>query len=136
LKEVKEVILVYILFALTFSLVLTAFFAGNISQHRQGHAFIFFFILLMLLAAAVDVWLVPIAASEQRGSLFPGVFLAVFATILAASVILSVRSPRRMMLQAAPQSNSRLDTEAVVFDSIIWLAVLISGIAVLKAAGI
>ena len=129
-------ILVYILFALTFSLVLTAVFAGNISQHRQGHTFIFFFILLMLLAGAVDEWLVPVAASEQRSSLFPGVFLAVFAAILAASVILSVRSPSRMMLQAAPQSNPRLDTEAVVFDSIIWLAVLISGIAVLKVAGI
>ena len=135
-REVRDVIPVYILFALTFSLVLTAFFAGNVPKHRQGHAFIFLFILLMLLAGAVDVWLAPVAASEQRSSIFPAVFLAVFAVILAASVVLSVRSPRRMMLQAAPRSDPRLDAEAVVFDSIVWLAVLISGIAVLKSAGI
>jgi hypothetical protein len=135
LNEVKDMVLVYILFALTFSLVLTAFFAGNISQHRQGHAFIFFFILLMLGAGGADAWLVPAIAAGQRNSLFPGAFLAVFAAILAASVILSVRSPRRLMRQAAPHSDPRLDTEAVVFDSIVWLAVVVSGIAVLKAAG-
>ena len=129
-------IVVYILFALTFSLILTAFFAGNIPQHRQGHAFIFFFTLLMLLAGAADMWLVPVVAAEQRSSLFAAVFLAVFAAILAASVVLSVRAPRRMMLQTAPQGDPGLAVEAVVFDSIIWLAVLISGIAVLKAAGI
>ncbi len=129
-------ILVYILFALTFSLILTAFFAGNISQHRQGHAFIFFFIVLMLLAGAGDVWLVPLVASGQRGSLYPGVFLAVFAAILAVSVVFSIRSPRRMVLQTIRRSDPRLDVEAIVFDSIIWLVVMISGIAVLKALGI
>ncbi len=127
-------ILVYVLFALTFSLILTAFFAGNIPQHRQGHAFIFFFILSMLLAGAADVWLLPVVASGQR-SILPAVSLTVFAAILAVSVILSVRPPRRL-LQAAPHRDPGLDTEAAVFDSLVWLVVVISGIAVLKAAGI
>ncbi len=128
-------ILVYVLFALTGSTVLTALFTGHTTHHRQGHAFMFFFIAFLLLAGVVAAWLAPAVASGQRSVFYPVVFLALFGAILAVSVILSIRSPLPAM-KAVAHSDTRLDAEAAAFDFLIWLSVLASGIAVLKAAGI
>ncbi len=124
-------VLVYVLFALTVSAILTALFSGTISQHGQGHAFMYFFALLLLLAGAVGVWLAPAIASGQRSGVYPAVLLAVFAAILALSTILSVRS-RSALMPAAAERVASLETEAEVFGSLVWLALMISGITILK----
>ncbi len=127
-------VLLYVLFALTASMVLTALFTGQAAQHRQGHAFVFFFTLLIMAAGLVELWLVPVVASGQRSAFYPVVSLAIFCAILAASVILSVRSPRPA--RADTHRDTGLDAESAVFDSLIWLAVLIFGILVLKTAAV
>ncbi len=127
-------VLLYLLFALTVSTVLTAIFAGQAAQHQQGRAFLFFFILLLVIAGACDVWLVPVVAAG-RGTIFsPVALLIVFGAVLSASVLLSVRS-QHLMAQTAGHRDA-VDAEAAVFDSLIWLAMLIFGIAVLKAVAI
>jgi hypothetical protein len=130
---VKAVILLYLLFALTVSTILTALFAGQAAPHRQGHIFLFFFVLLLIIAGVSDVWLVPIVASEQRSAFYPAVLLTLFCAVLTASVLLSVRSPRPLT-QAAAHHDTGLDAESAVFGSLVWLAMLVFGIAVLKTA--
>ncbi len=126
-------ILLYLLFALTVSTVLTVLFAGQAAPHRQAHAFLFCFALLLLIGGVCDVWLVPIVASGQRSVFYPAVLLAVFCAFLTASVLLSVRAPIPMT-PAASQHDTVLDAESAAFGSLVWLAVLIFGIAVLKTA--
>ncbi len=126
-------ILLYLLFALTVSTVFTALFAGQAAPHRQSHTFLFFFILFLLIAGVCDMWLVPVVGSGQRNALYPVALLTVFCAVLTSSVLLSVRSPLPMT-QAAEHRDTGLDAESAVFGSIIWLALLIFGIAVLKTA--
>jgi hypothetical protein len=128
------VILLYVVFALTVSTILTALVAGLIPERRWGDAFIAFFVLLVLCAGAADAWLVPVVAAGQRSSVLPVIFLIAFGAMLAASIILMTRSTRPLM-QAAIHRENRLEAEAAAFDAVLWLAVLIFGIAVLKAAG-
>ncbi len=125
-------VLVYALFALTVSAILTAVFSRTASRHRQGHAFLDFFALLLLLAGTADGWLAPAVSSGPRSGVYPIVFLAVFAAILTVSLILSIRSGNTLKLAEGDRST-RLETEAAVFDSLVWLAMTLSGIAILKA---
>ncbi len=128
-----KMILLYGLFALTLSMVLTALLSRKTPQHRQGHIFIIIFVVLSVIAGAGDVWLVPVVASGQRSLVYPAVLLAVFCAVLMASVLLSVRSTLPMT-QAAAHRDAGLDAESTVFGSFIWLATLIFGIAVLRVA--
>ncbi len=129
------VILLYLLFALTVSTTLTAFFGERIPQHRRGDAFIGFFILLVLIAWAVNAWLVPAVAAGRGTPWLPILFLIIFGAILVTSAILSARSSGPFA-QAAVHHDNRLDAEAAAFDFLLWFAVLIFGIAVMRAIGI
>ncbi len=128
-------ILLYVLFALTVSMVLTAVFSRQAAQHRQGHTFIFIFVLLFLMAGMCDLWLVPSIASGQRSLVYPVVLLVVFCAILTASVLLAVSLPR-VAAHAAGHRDAGRDAESAAFGSLIWLATLIFGIAALKAAAL
>ena len=127
-------ILVYLLFALTVSSVLTALFSASIPETRKGEAFIGFFAALMVLAWAADAWLLPALAAGLITSWIPLLTLVIFGGVLAASSILSVRTPGP--LQHAPvDHDNRLNGEAAIFDLVLWSALLVLGIAVLKSIG-
>lgn len=125
-------LLVYLLFALTVSTVLTALFSARIPENRRGDAFIGFFAALMVLAWAADTWLLPTLASGPGRSWVPIVMLAVFAGVLASSAILAVRTPRPLR-HAAVHHDWRLNGEAAVFDLVLWTALLVLGMALLKS---
>ncbi len=126
-------LLVYLLIALTFSTVLTAVFSAHIPDNRKGDAFIGFFVALMALAGAADAWLIPLLANGLKISWPPAVTLALFCALLILSAALSIKAPTPLQRTVAGHEN-RLSTEAAVFDLIIWLAVVATGISLLKAA--
>jgi hypothetical protein len=128
-------ILMYMLFALTVSTVLTALISAHIPQNREGEAFIGFFVVLMVLAWAADEWLLPALAAVQKTSLMPILLLIMFGGVFAASTILSVRTPRQPQ-QVLVNHDNRVGAEAMVFDIILWFTLLIVGIAVLKSSGL
>ncbi len=128
-------ILMYLLFALTVSMVLTALISAHIPQNKESEAFIGFFVALMVLALGVDKWLVPVLAAGQKTSLLPVLLLIIFGGIFTASTILTVRSSAPLR-QVVASKNNRLDSEAMIFDFILWFALLTVGIAVLKSNGI
>ncbi len=128
-------ILLYLLFALTVSMTLTALFGARIPQHRRGDAFIGFFIVFVLIAWAVDAWFVPAVAVGRNAPWLAVLFLMIFGAILAASAILSVRSSGPLVWAALHHDN-RLDAEAAVFDFLLWFAVLIFGITLMRTIGI
>jgi hypothetical protein len=125
-------ILVYLLFALTVTTVLTAFISARIPQGRKGDIFIGLFVVIMLLAWATDQWLLPSLAAGLRTSWPLVLTMVVFVTIFAVSLALSVRTPG-LLRQAVVNHDSRLDTEAAVFDLLLWLALLIVGITIMRA---
>jgi hypothetical protein len=127
-------ILVYLLFALTVSSVLTALFSASIPENRKGEAFIGFFAALMALAWAADKWLLPALAAGLKTSWTALLTLAIFGGVLAASAILSVRTPGPLQ-HAAVDHDNRLNGEAAVFDLVLWSAMLVLGLAVLKSIG-
>lgn len=125
-------ILVYLLFALTVSTVLTALFSARIPQSRKGEIFIGIFVAIMVLAWAADQWLLPELATGLSTSWPLVLTLIIFVTILAVSLSLSVRTPGPLR-QAVTNHDSRLDTEAAVFDLLLWLALLIVGITIMRS---
>lgn len=125
-------ILVYVLFALTVSTVLIALFSARIPENRRGDAFIGFFAVLMVLAWAADTWLLPALAAGPGRSWTPIVMLIIFAGVLASTAFLSVRTPRHLR-HAVVHHDWRLNGEAAVFDLVLWAALLVLGIALLKA---
>ncbi len=128
-------ILLYLLFALTISMVFTALISAHIPQNKEGMTFIGFFVALVVLALGVDEWLIPVLAAGQKSSFLPILLLIIFGGIFTASTILTVRSSAPLR-QAVVSQNNRLDSEAMIFDFILWLALLTAGIAVLKSNGI
>ncbi len=122
-------ILLYILFALTISVVLTALFAPRVPEQRRGDVFIAFFIVL-LVAGAVVGWEVP-AIAAGKGAVWT--LLVVFAALLAVSTLLSVRP--RSFVRAGGSHNLRQDAEAAAFDIMLWLLMLIFGILVMRRLG-
>ena len=133
-SEVKAMLLVYLLIALTFSTVLTASFSAHISERRKGDAFIGFFAVLMALAWAADEWLIPSLRAGLK-TLWPSVItLAVFCTLLVLSAAFSIRAPGPLR-QTVSGFENRLSTEAAVFDLFLWSALVLAGISLLKAAG-
>ncbi len=128
-------ILMYMLFALTVSAILTALISEHIAQNRQGEAFIVFFAALMIVAWVVDEWVLPDLSRGHIISWLPAVLLILFGGVLAASTILAVRNPRPLR-QAVVNHGSRFDAEAMVFDVILWLALLTIGIVVLRSVGL
>ncbi len=127
-------LLVYILFALTFSTVLTASFSAHISESRKGEAFIGFFAVLMALAWAADEWLIPSLAAGLKTSWPPVVVLGMFCALLVLSTSFSIRAPGPLRMAVSGFEN-RLSAEAAAFDVIIWSALVLTGISLLKAAG-
>jgi len=125
-------ILMYMLFALTISAVLTALISAHIPQNKEGDAFIGFFVALMVLAWAVDEWLLPALAAGQKTSLLPILLLIMFGGVFAASTILSIGTSAPLQ-HAVVNHNNRLDMEAIVFDLILWSALLTVGIVVLRS---
>lgn len=125
-------LLVYLLFALTVSTVLTALFSARIPENRRGDAFIGFFAVLMVLAWAADTWLLPALAAGPGRSWIPIMMLVVFAGVLASSAILSVRTLRSLQ-HAMARNDGRLNGEAAVFDLVLWAALLVLGMALLKS---
>ncbi len=125
-------ILVYILFALTVSMILTALFNERIPEQKRGEAFIGIFVMFALAAWAVNEWLLPALSAGLRAAWLPVLFLALFGVILAVSAALSVRA-HGPFAWAAVHHDRRLDTEAVAFDLLLWLAVVISGIFLIRA---
>jgi hypothetical protein len=132
-REVRTVILLYILFALTVATVLTALFAPRIPEQRRGDAFIVFFIAL-LVAGAVVGWEVPAIAAGRGAAWAPLLLLVVFAALLVASMLLSVR-PTGSFVRAGGPHNLRQDAEAAAFDIALWLLMLIFGILVIRSLG-
>jgi hypothetical protein len=128
-------ILMYMLFALTVSTVLTALISARIPQNREGEAFIGFFVALMVLAWAADEWLLPALTAGHKISWLPILLLIMFGCFFAASTILSVRASGPQQ-HAMVNYDNRLGAEAVVFDLILWFALLIVGIAVMRSIGL
>ncbi len=127
--------LVYILFALTLSTVLSALFSRRIPENRQGDVFIGFFVAMLLLAWAMDTWLLPMLAANYAIS-WPGVTaLVVFGAILVSSLTLSVRTPRSLKQAALTGHEHRFDAEAAAFDLLIWLALVTLGIILIRSIG-
>jgi len=127
-------VLMYVLFALTVSTILTALISEHIPQKREGEAFIGFFVALMMLAWAGDEWLLPTIAAGHKITWLPILLLIMFGGFFAASTILSVR--KSGLRHALVNHNNRLNAEAVVFDLILWFALLTVGIAVLRSIGL
>ena len=125
-------ILVYVLFALTVSTVLTALFSARIPENRRGDAFIGFFAVLMVLAWAADTWLLPALAAGPGRSWVPIVMLIIFAGVLASTAVLAVRTPSALQ-HAMARHDGRLNGEAAVFDLVLWAALLVLGMALLKS---
>jgi hypothetical protein len=125
-------VLVYILFALTVTTVLTALFSARIPESRKGEIYIGFFVAFMVLAWAADTWLLPALASGLRTSWPLILTLIIFVTMFAVSLSLSVRTPGPLR-QAVANHKSRLDTEAAVFDLLLWFALLIVGITIMRS---
>ncbi len=128
-------ILMYMLFALTVSAILTALISEHITQKGQGEAFVVFFVALMIVAWVVDEWVLPDLARGHTISWLPIALLIMFSGIFAASTILSVRNPRPLR-QSVVYYKSRFDAEAMVFDVIFWFALLTIGIVVLRSVGL
>jgi hypothetical protein len=125
-------VLVYLLFALTVTTILIALFSEHIPQKRKGEVYIGIFVALMVLTWAADAWLFPALAAGLK-TMWPLVLtLVIFAVIIGVSLALSIRmhGPLR---QAVADHGSRVDTEAAVFDLIIWSALLIAGIIILRS---
>ncbi len=127
--------LVYLLFALTLSTILTALFGRRVPQRREGEMFIGFFIAFMALAWAADEWLLPALAAGRRESWTSETMLVVVGAACAASLALSVRMPR-VLGQSVLGSDSGPDAEAAIFDMLLWVVFLIGGIIAMKSAGI
>ncbi len=128
-------LLVYLLFALTFSTILLALFSEHIPERRKDDAFISFFAALMLLAWAVDDWLLPALAGDRKTPWPAVAALIIFGSVLASSLALSVRVPRR--LRHAPAFHStRFDAEAASFDLVLWLLMVTLGLSVMRSLGI
>ena len=127
-------ILLYILFALTVAMVLTALFAPRVPEQRRGEAFIVFFIALLLAAGAVAEWQVLAIAAGRGGALAPALLLVIFAGILVVSTLLSVR-PSGSFARAGGSHNHRQDAEAVAFDIALWILMLIFGILIMRRLG-
>jgi hypothetical protein len=132
--EAIVMILVYVLFALTVSTVLFALFSPRIPEDRRGEAFIGFFAALMALAWAANTWLLPAMTAGPRRSWVPIMMLVIFAGVLASSAVLSVRTPRPLKHAVVPHEG-RLNGEAAVFDLVLWAALLVLGMALLKSIG-
>jgi hypothetical protein len=133
--EVIKMLLVYLLFALTVSTILTALFAERIPEDRKGEAFISFFSVLIALAWAADKWLFPALADGFKTAWVGALALIVFGGVFLASAILSVRTPGPLK-RAVVYHNGRLDAEAAVFDLALWFATLAAGITVMKSIGL
>ncbi len=128
-------ILMYMLFALTASAILTALISEHIPKEREGEAFIVFFSALMIVSWVVDEWVLPDLALGHTITWLPTVLLIMFGGVFAASTILSVRKSRPLQ-QAAVNHKNRFDAEAMVFDLILWFALLTLGIIVIRAVGL
>lgn len=127
-------ILVYVLFALTVAMLLIALFSASIPENRRGEAFIGFFAALMVLAWAADAWLFPALAAGSGRSWVPVAMLIIFAGVLVSSAVLAVRTPRSLQ-HAVVHHDGRLNGEAAAFDLILWSAMLVLGMALLKSIG-
>ncbi len=128
-------ILMYMLFALTASAILTALSSEHIPQKREGEAFIVFFAAMMIAAWVVDEWVLPDLARGHTISWLPTVLLIMFGGVFAASTILSVRKSRPLQ-QAVVNHKNRFDAEAMAFDLILWFAMLTVGLIVLRSVGL
>jgi hypothetical protein len=127
-----EMILVYLLFALTVSAILIALFSEHIPQNRKGELYIGIFVALMVLTWAADTWLFPALAAGPRTSWPLVATLIIFAAILAVSLSLSVRTPGPLR-KAVANRSPRIDTEAEVFDLLLWSALFVAGIIILRS---
>jgi hypothetical protein len=127
-------LVVYLLIALTFSAVLFAVFSAYISESRKGEAFIGFFAVLMALAGAADEWLVPSLVKGLKSSWPPVITLAMFFALFVLSTAFSIRAPNPLR-QSVSGSENRLSAEAAGFDLVIWFALVLTGVSLLKAAG-
>jgi hypothetical protein len=134
-SEVKTMLLIYLLIALTFSTVLTASFSAHIPERRKGEAFIGFFAVLMALAWVADEWLIPSLRTGLKTPWPSAIVLAMFCTLLVLSAAFSIRAPGRPLRQTVSGFENRLSTEAAVFDLFLWSALVLAGISLLKAAG-
>jgi hypothetical protein len=133
-REVRTVILLYILFALTVAMVLTALSAPRVPEQRRGEAFIAFFVALLLAGGAAVEWPVLAIAAGRGGALAPALLLVIFAAILVVSTLLSVRQIGSFA-RADGSHNHRQDAEAVSFDVALWLLMLIFGFLIMKRLG-
>ena len=127
-------ILLYILFALTVAMVLTALSAPRVPEQRRGEAFIVFFTVLLLAAGAAVEWPVLVIAAGRGGALAPALLLVIFAAILVVSTLLSVRQTGSFA-RAGGYHNHRQDVEAVSFDIALWLLMLIFGVLIMRRLG-
>lgn len=133
-REVRKVILLYILFALTAAMVLTALSAPRVPEQRRGEAFIAFFIALLLAGGAALEWQVPAIAAGRTIEWVPALLLFIFAAILVVSALLSVRRTGSFA-RAGGSHNHRQDLEAAAFDIALWLLMLIFGIVIMGSLG-
>jgi hypothetical protein len=132
--EVRDMILIYILFALTFSTVLTALFSARAPEHSKEELFIGFFVALLAAAWAADVWILPALAAGGHRTWLAAATLILFGAMFIASAALAAGG-RRLRTQAVHHNESRFDAEAAVFDLLLWVVLLIAGIALMRSAG-
>jgi hypothetical protein len=125
-------ILLYLLFALTLSTILTMLFGPKIPEQKRGEAFIVVFTVLMLAAWAIDEWLLPIVGIEGVGTWVPDAAVLIFVAMLIASAAFSTRS-RGLMIEARVHHGMRQDSEAIGFDIVLLILLMAFGITVLTS---
>jgi hypothetical protein len=131
----RTMILLYLLFALTVAMVLTALFAPRVPEQRRGEVFIVFFIALFLAGGVALEWQVPAFAAGRINAWVPALLLAIFGAILVVSVLLSAR-PTGSFARAGGSHNHRQDVEEAAFDIALWLLMLIFGILIMRSLGL
>ena len=125
-------ILLYILFALTLSAILTGLLGVKIPEQKRSDTFIIIFVALMLAGWAVVQWFLPIVALKGTGGWVPALLIIIFGAILVLSAVLSARS-RGPLVKAAAHHSVREDAEAIGFDIGILVLMAVFGIALLRA---
>lgn len=131
-SEVRFMFLMYVLFALTVAVILTALFAARAPERRSDEIFMGSFVLLLATAWAAGEWIAPALSGKPVSYWLPLALVGIFVAILAVSASLAVRPPDTPVW-AAVHHNKRQDAEAAAFDIVLWLLMLLFGIASIRS---
>jgi hypothetical protein len=132
MKGGANMIIVYLLFALTLSTILVVIFGATIPEQKRSDAFIAFFAALMLVAWAVDAWFLPDIAIKGVGTWVPDLAVSIFGAILVIFTVIASRSQGPLM-RAGVYHSMRQDAMAIGFDIVLLILMVAFGIIVLRS---